>query len=116
MSTVHAYAAMKSKEALKPFEIERREPGAHDVEIDIHFCGVCQSDIHQVKDEWGGATFPMVPGHEIVGRVTRVGKKVKRMKVGDAAGVGCFVDSCRKCQYCRKGLEQYCTQQCAFTY
>ena len=93
---VPAYAATAAKSPLAPFAVERREPGEHDVLIDILFCGVCHSDIHQVRDEWGGALFPMVPGHEIVGRVTRVGAGVTRFKVGDLAGVGCMVDSCRE--------------------
>jgi len=93
---------------LAPFNFERREVGPHDVLIDIQFCGVCHSDLHQVRDEWGGAKFPMVPGHEIVGRVTQVGSHVKNFKVGDIAGVGCMVDSCRTCPSCQEGLEQYC--------
>jgi len=101
---------------LGPFRFERRDPGPHDVLIDILYCGICQSDIHQVQDEWGGSTFPMVPGHEIAGRVSRVGAKVKRFKPGDAAGVGCFVDSCRRCSYCKKGLQQFCSVHTAFTY
>jgi uncharacterized zinc-type alcohol dehydrogenase-like protein len=92
----------------EPFTFERREPGEHDVLIEIQFCGVCHSDIHQARGEWGNSTFPMVPGHEIVGRVARVGSKVTKFKEGDTAGVGCFVDSCRTCENCREGLEQYC--------
>jgi len=98
------------------FQFERREPGVKDVLIEILYCGICHSDIHQVKNEWGNSIYPMVPGHEIVGRVIRVGKKVKRFKVGDIAGVGCFVDSCRTCQNCKDGLEQYCDGHVAFTY
>jgi alcohol dehydrogenase (NADP+) len=116
MNPIKAYAAPSAGSPLGPYKVERRDPGDHDVLIDILYCGICQSDVHQVRDEWGGSTFPMVPGHEIVGRVSRVGAKVKRFKPGDAAGVGCFVDSCRKCRYCKKGLEQFCTAQCAFTY
>jgi len=99
--------------------IDRREPGPEDVLIEILFCGICHSDIHQVRDEWSGALpalFPMVPGHEIVGRVKQVGKKVTRFKVGDTAGVGCFVDSCRECDPCRRGLEQFCEKGAAWTY
>ena len=111
-----AYAAAKPKEPLKPFEIERREPKPNDVEIDIKFCGVCHSDLHQVRDEWGNATFPMVPGHEIVGIVSRVGASVSKYKVGDRVGVGCMVDSCRKCQPCKDGFEQYCENGMTGTY
>jgi len=101
---------------LAPSFIERREAGPHDVLIDILYCGVCHSDIHQVRDEWSAGIFPMVPGHEIVGRVARVGDKVKKFKIGDLAGVGCFVDSCRECPECRAGLEQYCQVGANFTY
>ena len=116
MPSIKAYAASQAGGALAPFQIDRREPGPNDVTIDIHFCGICHSDIHQVKDEWGGSAFPMVPGHEIAGRISRVGAKVKKFKVGDSAGVGCFVDSCRKCAHCKNGEEQYCTVHTAFTY
>ena len=111
-----AYAAASKTSRLAPFIIERREPGPNDVLIEILFCGICHSDIHQVRDEWTGALFPMVPGHEIVGRVKQVGKQVTRFKVGDTAGVGCFVDSCRECDPCRRGLEQFCEKGAAFTY
>jgi alcohol dehydrogenase (NADP+) len=111
-----AYAAVSSKAPLSPFSIERREPGPHDVLIDILYCGICHSDIHQARDEWGGGTFPMVPGHEIVGRVTRVGEQVKKVKVGDLAGVGCIVDSCRACDPCGRDLEQFCEKGVAVTY
>jgi alcohol dehydrogenase (NADP+) len=103
-----AYAATSATEPLKPFEFERRDPRATDVLIDIKFCGVCHSDLHQARGEWGNSIFPMVPGHEIVGVVTSVGKDVKKFKVGDKVGVGCMVDSCRNCQYCKRGEEQYC--------
>ena len=108
MTSTPAYAAPAANIPLAPLTIERREPGPHDVQIDILFCGVCHSDIHQVRDEWGAGIFPMVPGHEIVGRVTAVGNHVSTFKVGDLAGVGCMVDSCRTCPSCREGLEQYC--------
>ncbi|WP_058835569.1 NAD(P)-dependent alcohol dehydrogenase [Luteimonas abyssi] len=111
-----AYAAPSAHDALAPITIERREPRAHEVLIDILYCGVCHSDLHQVRDEWGGAIFPMVPGHEIVGRVAAVGAGVTRHKVGDAVGVGCFVDSCRECAQCRAGEEQYCEQGMTATY
>jgi uncharacterized zinc-type alcohol dehydrogenase-like protein len=111
-----AYAATRAKQPLQPFEIERREPGANDVMIDIKFCGVCHSDLHQVKDEWGGSIFPMVPGHEIVGIVSRVGDKVKKFKNGDKVGVGCIVDSCRTCDACKNGLQQYCENGMVGTY
>ncbi len=116
MSKVPAYAAPAAKSPLAPFAIERREPGEHDVLIDILYCGVCHSDIHQARDEWGGGLFPMVPGHEIVGRVAKAGALVKKFKVGDMAGVGCMVDSCRDCGPCRRGLEQFCEKGAAFTY
>ena len=116
MIQVQAYAAQAVKQPLAPFQFNRREPGAHDVLIEIKYCGVCHSDIHQARDEWGGANFPMVPGHEIVGVVKRVGAHVARFKVGDAVGVGCFVDSCRECSSCREGLQQYCEPGANFTY
>ncbi|TWB43806.1 NAD(P)-dependent alcohol dehydrogenase [Nitrospirillum pindoramense] len=110
------YAAYKAKEALAPFTFERRDPRDHDVVIDIQYCGICHSDVHQARDEWGGSLFPMVPGHEIAGVVTQVGPAVTKYKVGDRVGVGCFVDSCRTCEYCLQGLEQYCTQGMTGTY
>lgn len=110
MQPTPAYAARNPKEPLGPFEIQRRDPGPNDVQIDIKFCGVCHSDIHQARDEWGGAAFPMVPGHEIAGLVSKVGSKVTRFKEGDPVGVGCLVDSCRECKDCRAGLEQYCAK------
>src|SRR5476649_2487837 len=116
MSATKAYAARNATTPLAPFSFERREPGPHDVKIDILYCGVCNSDIHQVRDEWGGSIFPMVPGHEIVGRVTAIGNQVKKFKVGDIAGVGCFVDSCRSCPNCVAGLEQYCDNGMVGTY
>jgi uncharacterized zinc-type alcohol dehydrogenase-like protein len=111
-----AYAVSSPTAALAPFQIERRAVGAHDVQIEIAYCGICHSDIHQVRDEWGGAKYPMVPGHEIVGRVTAVGAHVKKFQVGDLAGVGCMVDSCRTCPSCQRQLEQFCEKGSAFTY
>ena len=111
-----AYAAFSPTTPLAPHTIERREPGPHDVQIDIRYCGVCHSDIHQVRDEWGGSIFPMVPGHEIVGTVVRVGNGAGKWKVGDIVGVGCFVDSCRECEACREGEEQYCAEGMTLTY
>ena len=108
MLPTKAYAAPAASVPLAPFDFERRDVGAHDVLIDIQFCGVCHSDLHQVRDEWGAGVFPMVPGHEIVGRVAQVGADVQNFKVGDLAGVGCMVDSCRTCPSCQDGLEQYC--------
>ncbi len=116
MPRTRAYAVQDPRSPLAPFEIERREVGPRDVQIDIAFCGICHSDIHQARDEWGGAAFPMVPGHEIVGRVARVGAGVTRFRAGDLAGVGCMVDSCRTCAPCARGLEQYCAKGCAWTY
>ena len=111
-----AYAAPAARAALAPFTIDRREPGPRDVLIDIHYCGVCHSDIHQVRDEWGGAVYPLVPGHEIAGVVSRVGAAVTRWRVGDVVGVGVFVDSCRQCEACRAGEEQYCDRAVSWTY
>ncbi len=113
---IAAYAAPAAKAPLAPYAITRREPGPHDIRIDIRYCGVCHSDIHQVREEWGGAIFPMVPGHEIVGQVTKVGAKVTKFAVGDLAGVGCFVDSCLDCDPCHRNLEQFCLKGAAFTY
>src|ERR1700727_2146746 len=116
MPNAKGYAAATAKAPLAPYSFERRELREHDVAIDIKFCGICHSDIHQVRDEWGGSTFPMVPGHEIAGVVTAVGSKVSKFKAGDRAGVVCFVDSCHDCPQCRKGLEQYCSQGLVLTY
>jgi uncharacterized zinc-type alcohol dehydrogenase-like protein len=104
----YGYAAQAKSTPLAPFNFDRRDVGPNDVQIEILYCGVCHSDIHQVRDEWGGSIYPMVPGHEIVGKVTRVGANVKKFKAGDLAGVGCMVDSCRQCASCREGEEQYC--------
>src|SRR5688572_30667876 len=116
MLRIPAYAAADARSPLAPFTIERRESGPHEVLIDILYCGVCHSDIHQVRDEWGGSIFPMVPGHEIVGRVAQAGAQVGRFKVGDVVGVGVFVDSCRQCPSCRSGEEQYCDEGMTGTY
>lgn len=116
MSTVKAYAVEAATDALHPFTIERREPGPNDVQIEILFCGVCHSDLHTARGEWGPALYPLVPGHEIVGRVTQVGSDVKNFKAGDLAGVGCMVDSCQVCSSCQDGLEQYCKEGSTFTY
>jgi alcohol dehydrogenase (NADP+) len=116
MSTAKAYAAASATAALAPFQIERRAVGLHDVQIEIAYCGICHSDLHQVRNEWGGSKYPMVPGHEIVGRVTAVGAHVKGFKAGDLAGVGCMVDSCRTCPSCQRKLEQFCEKGAAFTY
>jgi uncharacterized zinc-type alcohol dehydrogenase-like protein len=116
MSMVKAYAAASPEAQLAPFQIERRAVGPHDVQIEIAYCGICHSDLHQVRNEWGGSKYPMVPGHEIVGTVTAVGAHVKGFKVGDLAGVGCMVDSCRTCHSCQRKLEQFCEKGGAFTY
>ncbi|WP_067971213.1 NAD(P)-dependent alcohol dehydrogenase [Mycolicibacter icosiumassiliensis] len=109
MSTVSAYAATAPDAPLSKTTITRRDPGPHDVAFDIAFAGICHSDIHTVKGEWGRPRYPVVPGHEIAGVVTAVGSEVTKFKVGDHVGVGCFVDSCRECASCQAGLEQYCT-------
>jgi len=116
MSLTKGYSAKSAREALSNFDFNRRDVGPHDVQFDILFCGVCHSDLHQVGNEWGGTNFPVVPGHEIVGRVTKVGDQVKKFKVGDLAGVGCLVDSCRDCDNCQRGLEQFCRNGATSTY
>ena len=116
MITTKGFAAMAAKEKLQPFSFERRDVGPQDILITISHCGICHSDIHQTRDEWGISLFPMVPGHEIVGTVSQVGAAVTAFKVGDRAGVGCFVDSCRTCGACREGLEQYCNGGTVWTY
>lgn len=110
------YAAKKAKAPLEEFTFERRELRKRDVALDIYYAGICHSDIHQAREEWGPAIFPMVPGHEIVGKVTAIGSEVSKFKVGDLIGVGVFVDSCRKCDSCKKGLEQYCVEGMTGTY
>ncbi len=116
MIPVNAYAAASARAPLAPWSFERRDVGPDDVLIDVAFCGVCHSDLHQVRDEWGGSTFPMVPGHEIVGHVAEVGSAVTTFAVGDRAGVGCFVDSCRECAPCKADLEQFCEKGMSGTY
>src|SRR5689334_5903321 len=105
---VKAYGTNSAAEPLSPFNLHRRDPLEDDVEIDILYCGVCHSDLHTARNEWQNTLYPCVPGHEIVGKVTRVGKSVSRFKVGQTVGVGCLVGSCRTCESCRGGLEQYC--------
>jgi alcohol dehydrogenase (NADP+) len=120
MSRAKGYAALTSRTPLAPYSFERREPREHDVLIDIKYCGICHSDIHQTRGEWSDylqeSIFPMVPGHEIAGIVTAIGSKVTTYKVGDKVGVGCFVDSCRTCVECKRDLEQYCAVQSVWTY
>jgi len=111
-----AYAAMAAKTNLVPYEFDRREVGPNDVALDIAYAGICHSDIHQVREEWGPAIFPMVPGHEIAGTVTKIGSAVTKFNVGDRIGVGVFVDSCRKCDNCKAGLQQYCAESMTGTY
>ena len=116
MIETRGYATNGPEAVFVPFNFQRRDLGANDILIDIQFCGICHSDIHQAKGEWGNSTFPMVPGHEIVGRVSRIGDDVSKFSVGDIAGVGCFVDSCRTCSSCEAGYEQFCKVHCAATY
>jgi len=115
MLKAKGYAAVDPKTPLAPFNFERREPGPTDVQIEILFCGICHSDLHQARDEWAGTTYPVVPGHEIVGRVVKVGSDVKSFKVGELAGVGCMVDSCGVCPDCQDHQEQFCNHT-IFTY
>lgn len=112
----YAYAAPSGDKPLAPFSFDRRDPRDNDVAIDILFCGVCHSDLHTARAEWGGSQFPCVPGHEIVGRVTAVGSKVSQFKVGQLVGVGCMVDSCQVCESCKEGLENYCNEGFTGTY
>jgi uncharacterized zinc-type alcohol dehydrogenase-like protein len=116
MVNTKGYAAQSPTEDLAPWNFERRDVGTHDVQFDISYCGVCHSDLHQIRNEWFKGIFPMVPGHEIVGTVVKVGSAVKRFKVGELAAVGCLVDSCRTCDNCQHGLEQYCTNGAVGTY
>ncbi len=108
MTKSQAFAAHSASSPLSPFTLERRDPGPEDIQIDIQYCGVCHSDLHTARNEWGSTVYPCVPGHEIVGKVTAVGANVKKFKVGDTAAVGCMVDSCRQCASCQQGLENYC--------
>ena len=116
MSSTSALSAPSAGAPLHTTTIKRRDLGEHDVLIDIKFCGICHSDIHQVKDEWGGSIFPMVPGHEIAGLVAAVGSAVSKVSIGDRVGVGCLVDSCGQCEYCQAGEEQFCTKGAVPTY
>lgn len=116
MNSTKAYAAFNSKDPLAPYQFDRREVGPNDVQIEILYCGVCHSDLHQVRDEWGGSLYPMVPGHEIVGKVKNVGTDVKTFKPGDLAAVGVMIDSCRKCRKCLNHMEQYCEEGMTGTY
>lgn len=116
LSKTSGYAATKEKSPLSPFNFERRELRSNDVKIDILYCGVCHSDLHQVKNDWKNTIYPCVPGHEIIGKVTDVGNKVTTFKVGDTVAVGCLVDSCRTCPSCKENLEQYCEKGMVFTY
>lgn len=116
MKNIKAYAAQAAEKDLEPFKIDRREPGPQDVEIKILYCGICHSDIHTARNEWGGTSYPVVPGHEIVGKVIRTGEAVTQYKEGDTVGVGCFVDSCGHCENCREHQEQYCLNGPTATY
>ena len=116
MIKAKGYAAQNETSGLSPWNFERREVGPHDVQFDILYCGVCHSDLHQVRGEWGNSIYPMVPGHELVGKVVKVGAHVKKYKAGDLVGVGCMVDSCRTCEYCEQGLEQFCLNGNSMTY
>ncbi|MBN8721177.1 MAG: NAD(P)-dependent alcohol dehydrogenase [Sediminibacterium magnilacihabitans] len=113
---VKAYGTEAAEAPLKSMNIQRRQPTPHDVEIEILYCGICHSDLHTARNEWGGTVYPVVPGHEIVGKVTRVGDHVSKFKVGDLAAVGCMVDSCGECEHCKEGLEQYCDVGLVGTY
>jgi uncharacterized zinc-type alcohol dehydrogenase-like protein len=115
-TSIKAFGTEAAEAPLNEMGINRRKPTPHDVEIDIQFCGVCHSDLHTARAEWGGTMYPCVPGHEIVGKIVRVGEHVSKFKVGDTVGVGCIVDSCRECQYCQEGLEQYCEPGMTGTY
>jgi uncharacterized zinc-type alcohol dehydrogenase-like protein len=116
MFQARGYAVHSATSPLVPFSFSRREPGSHDVRIEILYSGICHSDLHQARNDWSNSMYPMVPGHEIVGRVVEVGSEVKKFRVGDYAGVGCMVDSCRQCSACRENLEQYCEEGASYTY
>src|SRR4051794_35725227 len=113
---VLGYATQSARDNLASYRFERREPRPNDVVIEILYCGVCHSDLHQARNDWGNSIYPMVPGHEIIGRVTSVGPDVTRFKSGDQVGVGCMVDSCQHCAACGRGLEQYCEERSTLTY
>lgn len=115
-TNIKAYGTTAAQAPLNAMDISRRVPTPHDVQIEIQYCGVCHSDIHTARNEWRGTIYPCVPGHEIVGKIIRVGDHVSKFKVGDTVGVGCIVDSCRECQYCQEGLEQYCEPGMTGTY
>jgi uncharacterized zinc-type alcohol dehydrogenase-like protein len=116
MIATKAYAAQSAITPLAPFSFDRRTVGVHDVHIEILYCGVCHSDLHQARNEWGGSMYPMVPGHEIVGKVVSVGSSVTKFKAGDTVGVGVMVDSCKTCKNCQRDLEQYCVEGITGTY
>ena len=116
MQASKGYGVTSPEAALGPLEFTRRAVGPRDIQLEILYCGVCHSDIHQVRDEWGGTMYPIIPGHEIIGRVTAVGAEVSKFRLGEVAGVGCMVDSCRQCDHCRAGLEQYCEGTITWTY
>lgn len=116
MKTIAAYAAKSAESRLEPFFISQKELGPHDIQIEILYCGVCHTDIHFVKNEWKNTIYPVVPGHEIVGRVTQIGSSVKNFTVGNFAAVGCMIDSCKTCSSCKEHLEQYCENGSTFTY
>lgn len=116
MAQVKAYAAQAIKSQVKPFDIERRKITPNDIKVEIDYCGVCHSDLHQVNNDWKNSMYPVVPGHEIVGRVTEIGSSVANFKVGDVVGVGVLVDSCKSCNSCKEDLEQYCENGATFTY
>ena len=116
MASTKSYAAQDATSALAPWTINRRDLKPHDVQIEIKYCGVCHSDLHTARNEWHGTVYPCVPGHEIVGKVTAVGSHVIKFKVGDTTGVGCLVDSCRECENCKDGLEQFCANGMVGTY
>src|SRR3569833_3242257 len=116
MTATKAYAAQSATTPLAPWELQRREPKPHDVEIDILYCGICHSDLHTARNEWGGTIYPCVPGHEIVERIITVGSDVKKYKAGDIVGVGCLVEKCRHCENCKQGLEQFCLNGMGGTY
>lgn len=116
MTRTKGYAVRDAQSLLEPWNFERRSVGPKDIQIDISYCGVCHSDIHQVRNEWGGSIYPMVPGHEIVGTISKIGSDVKKFKVGELAAIGCLVDSCRTCENCKEGLEQYCINGNSPTY